>query len=132
MGKYLNVDIVGKLFRVLDPREAGSATLQEFVVEQQDAEYPNYWLVQLWGDKAEQLDKYRLGDEIVCHCSLRGTRYLGKEAEMFFLGLSCWGIGKPKADTTEPQIAKLEEKEASQRFQDTRPEPEDPRDDLPF
>ena len=98
------IDVTGRLHKVLDERTIGSGRLVEIVVmETEDVKYLNYWIVQLWNDKIEFIDRFKLGDKVCCHCHLNGKKYDGGDETRYFLSLYCFGIGDPDNPTSKPK-----------------------------
>lgn len=137
------IDIVGRLHKVLDEKTIGNGRLVEIVVmETEDVQYLNYWIVQLWNDKIDFISRFKLGDKVACHCHLNGKRYDGGDETRYFLSLYCFGIGDPDNPTSKPKkkVEKPVEGEVGDGM--TFPEPDDKelhllfdddeKDDLPF
>lgn len=133
------VDITGIFRGVNSDREVGSSSriVQIIVEESGDTKYVNHWVVDLWNDKIEFLDRIRVGDLIVCHCQVNGRKWTTADGEdKYFLSLFCFGIGdpnkkkSPKQDTDKEEPAiEFPDNESESPEQDTGGELED---DLPF
>jgi len=67
---------------------------REFVVELADnPRFPQYVLFQLTGDRCEDLDKFKVGDEVRVEFSLRGREWKSPKGEIkYFNSLDVWTI----------------------------------------
>jgi hypothetical protein len=67
---------------------------REFVVELADnPRFPQYVLFQLTGDRCEDLDKFKAGDEVRVEFSLRGREWKSPKGEIkYFNSLDVWTI----------------------------------------
>ena len=67
---------------------------REFVLELADnPRYPQYVLFQLTGDRVEQLDRFKQGDEVRVDFSLRGREWNSPKGEVkYFNSLDVWTL----------------------------------------
>ena len=85
----------GRIHAVFDAQQITERfRKREFVVELADnPRYPQFVMFQLTGDRCEQLDGFRVGDEVRVEFSLRGREWKSPKGETrFFNSLDVWQI----------------------------------------
>jgi hypothetical protein len=100
---------------------------REFVVELADnPRFPQFVLFQLTGDRCEDLDKFKVGDEVRVEFSLRGREWKSPQGEVkYFNSLDVWSIEPLRVGRRdEPPMSD----EPPPPGDDQRPE----LDDIPF
>lgn len=66
---------------------------REFVITDEQSQYPQHIQFELTQDKCSLLDKYYAGDEIKVHFNLRGREWVDKEGRTrYFNSLQAWRI----------------------------------------
>ena len=121
----MGMEAGGKLYAIFDTKQITERfRKRELVVELAGNErYPQYVLFQLTGDRCEQLDEFRIGDEVRLDFSLRGREWKSPQGEVkYFNSLDVWTI---------------EHANDSRRDDDEPPPPAEPPegidlDDVPF
>lgn len=91
----MGIEISGKLHTVYETAKVSERfTKREFVVELADnPKYPQLVLFQLTGDRVNQLDDLRVGDEVRIEFSLRGREWRSPKGEVkYFNSLDVWKI----------------------------------------
>jgi len=83
------LDVTGKLIKVLPPQSGKSAKgdwiKQEFVIETKD-QYPKKVCFSLWGDKTENLNNLKEGDEVRVYFNPESREY----NERWYTELRAW------------------------------------------
>ncbi len=90
----------GKLHKISDTQQKSERfRVREFVVELADnPRYPQFVQFQLTGDRCENLDSFREGDEVKVEFSLRGREWKSPRGEVkFFNSLDVWTIERDGA-----------------------------------
>lgn len=88
----MSYDFTGKLYRIFDTQQVKETfKKREFVVEQQDGQYPNYVKFELIQDRCGLIDGYSEGDDITVSFDLRGREW----NEKFFTNLHAWRLQSP-------------------------------------
>ena len=96
----MGIEVSGKIHAVFDSKQVTQRfRKREFVLElDEDGRYPQHVLFQLTGDRCEDLDKFRVGDEVRIEFSLRGREWTSPSGEVkYFNSLDVWrltGIGE--------------------------------------
>lgn len=87
-------DVVGKLHVAGETKQVSERfTKREFVLEVADGKYPQFVSFQLTGDRAAQLDDYRVGDQIRVTFNLRGREWRNPQGEVkYFNSLDVWKL----------------------------------------
>ena len=120
------MEIKGKLIKKLAVESGTSSngewSKQSYIIET-DGKYPKKVCLMLWGDNADLLDKYNIGDEIVSHINIESREY----NDRWYTDIKAWKIeGTPTHEhENEPNPVKHNGNEGSS-------ESELPDDDLPF
>lgn len=95
------MEITGKLVQTLAPITGSGAngewSKQEFVIETA-SQYPKKVCMVMWGDKAEALKEFSVGDTITCHIDVESREYNGR----WFSDIKAWKVEKGEG---EPQAA---------------------------
>jgi hypothetical protein len=85
------MEIKGKLQIILPLTEGqgknGPWKKQEFVIETMD-NYPKKICMNVWGDKVDDLKRYKLGDIITCSLDISSREYNGK----WYTDIRAWRI----------------------------------------
>ena len=85
----MSYDLTGKLYRIFDTQQVKETfKKREFVVEQQDGQYPNYIKFELVQDRCGLIDGYEEGQEITVSFDLRGREWNDK----YFTNLHAWRL----------------------------------------
>ena len=96
----MSYDFTGKLYRIFDTQQVKETfKKREFVVEQQDGQYPNYVKFELIQDRCGLIDGYNEGDDITVSFDLRGREWNDK----FFTNLHAWRLQSPNGGGGAPQ-----------------------------
>ena len=96
----MSYDFTGKLYRIFDTQQVKETfKKREFVVEQQDGQYPNYVKFELIQDRCALIDGYSEGDDITVSFDLRGREW----NEKFFTNLHAWRLQSPDGGGGAPQ-----------------------------
>ncbi len=85
----MSYDLTGKLFRIFDTEQVKETfKKREFVIEQQDGQYPNFIKLELTQDRCGLIDGYSEGDDVTVSFDIRGRQWNDK----FFTNLHAWRI----------------------------------------
>ena len=126
----MGIEVSGKLHTVFDTKQVTERfQKREFVVELSDnPKYPQVILFQLTGDRCDQLDRLRVGDQVRLEFSLRGREWRSPQGEVkYFNSLDVW--------TIEPLRAGRSRDDDAPPPRDEDAPPDDARselDDIPF
>ena len=127
----MGIEVSGKLHTIFETKQVTERfQKREFVLELADnPKYPQVVLFQLTGDRCEQLDRLRVGDEVRVEFSLRGREWKSPQGDVkYFNSLDVWSI--------EPLRAAGRRGEAGPPRDDEPPPPSDEHrpelDDIPF
>lgn len=91
----MNLEITGKLVSKL-PLQSGTSSKgnnwqkQEFVIETTE-QYPKKICANLWGDKADQLNQFNIGDDIKVSFDLESREFNGR----WYTDVKAWKIEHP-------------------------------------
>ena len=109
------MEITGKIVEIFDTVQINdSFRKREFVVEYSDnSQYPEFIKFELFQDKAEIIDAYKVGDEVEVAFNLKGRKWNDpKGGVKYFNTLQAWRLGKKSAaDTQSDAGAPTEEPE---------------------
>jgi hypothetical protein len=124
----MGMEVRGKLHTIFETKQVTERfSKREFVVELADnPKYPQVVLFQLTGDRCEQLDRLKVGDEVQLEFSLRGREWRSPSGEVkYFNSLDVWKIDPLRAGRGD---------DAPPLRDDDAPPPLDARDldDIPF
>ena len=104
----MGMETTGKLHTIYETKQVSDRfTKREFVVELADnPKYPQTVLFQITGDRIDQLDGLRVGDEVRVEFSLRGREWKSPKGETkYFNSLDVWKVervgGRRQARKTE-------------------------------
>jgi hypothetical protein len=125
----MGMEVSGKLHAVFETKQVTERfQKREFVMEMADnPKYPQVVLFQLTGDRCEQLDRVKVGDEIRVEFSLRGREWKSPQGDVkYFNSLDVW--------TVEPLRGGRRDDAPPPRDEDAPPrdEPRADLDDIPF
>ncbi len=86
------MDVTGKLKKKLDPQTFGSGfRKQDFVLEIQDGNFPQFVSFTAVKDKIEDLENYEIGDDVKVNFNLRGREWTSPSGEVkYFNTLEVW------------------------------------------
>lgn len=96
----MGIETSGKLHTIFETKQVSERfTKREFVVELADnPKYPQTVLFQLTGDRCQQLDELKVGDEVRIEFSLRGREWRSPSGEVkYFNSLDVWKIEAARA-----------------------------------
>ena len=94
----MSLEITGKLISKLPMQSGTSARTgsswqkQEFVIETGD-QFPKKICANLWGDKADQLNQYNIGDVVKVSFDLESREFNGK----WYTDVKAWKLEHPQA-----------------------------------
>lgn len=125
----MGIEATGKLHTIFETVHVSERfSKREFVVELNDnPKYPQLVLFQATGDRCEQLDDLRVGDEVRIEFSLRGREWKSPKGEVkYFNSLDVW-----KVEATSKR--RPNERSGGGRSAPREPDPPPPMDDdIPF
>jgi len=118
------MDVNGKLIKIL-PQQSGSSgrgnwVKQEFIIETTE-QYPKKVCMSLWGDKADLLKNYKLGDELKVSFNVESREY----NERWYTDIRAWKI--EPAGAAKPSGGKSGGQDYPEPFEQAGEE-----EDLPF
>src|SRR5687768_4762189 len=102
----MGIETTGKLHTIFETKQVTERfQKREFVIEMADnPKYPQVVLFQLTGDRCEQLDRLRVGDDVRIEFSLRGREWKSPQGEVkYFNSLDVWSIEPLRAGRPERQ-----------------------------
>jgi hypothetical protein len=91
------MEVSGKLLGVFETKQLTERfRKREFVLEiAENPRFPQPVLFQFTGDRCEQLDGFRVGDEVKVEFSLRGRQWTSPKGEVkYFNSLDAWSIDR--------------------------------------
>jgi len=91
----MGMEASGKLYKIFDAKQITERfRKREFVVEMADnPTYPQYVLFQLTGDRCENIDALREGDEVRVEFRLSGREWTSPQGETkYFNSLDVWSV----------------------------------------
>src|SRR6266545_1090368 len=91
----MGIEVTGKLHAIFETKHVTERfQKREFVVEMSDnPKYPQVVLFQLTGDRCDQLDRLRVGDQVRVEFSLRGREWKSPQGDVkYFNSLDVWSI----------------------------------------
>ena len=108
--------------------------LVEWVVKEEDGEYPQYLKLQTNKDKADKLIKFnKVGDKVDVSINLRGRQWTNPEGEVkTFNTIEAWKVFK--ADLSDDKLKKIAEvvDAVFEPLEEPKKTFDDVDDDLPF
>lgn len=98
----MSLEVTGKLILKLELQSGVSKTgnswkKQEFVIETGD-QYPRKICINLWGDKADQLAQYNIGDAMTVSFDVESREFNGK----WYTDVKAWKIEHAQASNGMP------------------------------
>jgi len=121
----------GKILKIGEVQSFGASNFKkiEFVVVEEEGQYPQEIKFEFTGDQVNALDAYKLGDIVTVAFTLRGNEYQGKH----YVSLKAIAIGEKIAEdnplrdskSTGKVVRKQVEKPVEQKVEASE-------DDLPF
>lgn len=104
-------------------------TKREFVITDNESQYPQHISFQLAQDKCSLLDKYNLGDVIKVHFNLRGREWTSPQGELkHFNTLEPWRLeGMDNGNKVSQDLGEIHHEETN-----LNAAPSDDSSDLPF
>jgi len=94
---------------------------REFVVTEQDGQYPQHILFQTLQDRTALLDDVNVNDMVEVNFNLRGREWTSPQGEVkYFNSMDCWSLNKVGMDSAPQSVDAVETKI------------EEGEDDLPF
>lgn len=103
---------------------------RDFVIEDNDALYPQKLSFQLVGDKCELMDMFKIGDELDIDFNLKGREWVSPQGETkYFNTLEAWKIWKVGGTQSNKPVGNIEANFREDQINETTIELED---DLPF
>ena len=100
------MEITGKLVEIFDTVQINdSFRKREFVVEySENSQYPEFIKFELFQDKVEIIDGYKVGDEVEVAFNLKGRKWNDpKGGVKYFNTLQAWRLGKKSDDHPKPE-----------------------------
>jgi single-stranded DNA-binding protein len=97
----MGMEATGKLHTIFETKQVSERfTKREFVLELADnPKYPQMVLFQLTGDRCQQLDDFRVGDQVRIDFSLRGREWRSPNGETkYFNSLDVWKVEPLRAN----------------------------------
>jgi hypothetical protein len=89
------MEIKGKILEIMDTVQIKETfRKREFVVEwAKDPQYPSPIMFEIVQDRCEQLDGFRVGEEVTVHFDLRGRRWQSPDGRVkYFNTLQAWRL----------------------------------------
>lgn len=99
----MGMEATGKLHMIFETKQVSERfTKREFVLELADnPKYPQMVLFQLTGDRCQQLDDFRVGDQVRIDFSLRGREWRSPNGETkYFNSLDVWKVEPLRANAS--------------------------------
>lgn len=93
----MGMEATGRIHALFDTQQVSERfRKREFVVELSDnPRYPQYVMFQLTGDRCENLEGFRIGDEVRVEFSLRGREWKSPRGETkYFNSLDVWTLAR--------------------------------------
>ena len=139
------MELTGRLLQKLAVQSGTSArgqwAKQEFVIEYQDGNFPTKACFSVWGqDKAQDLERFQINDEIKVEFNVSSREYNGK----WYTDLRAWRISPAQQSTPAYQqpyqapaqaaapVKPAYTPDVPAGFAPSAPAADDPSDDLPF
>lgn len=104
MLRRMGMEVIGKLHTIFETKKVTDRfQKREFVLELADnPKYPQVVLFQLTGDRCEQLDGLKVGEEVRLEFSLRGREWKSPQGDLkYFNSLDVWKIEGRRAANQE-------------------------------
>jgi hypothetical protein len=93
----MGMEVSGKIHVISDSQQITERfRKREFVLElAENARFPQFVLFQLTGDRCENLDGFKVGDEVRVEFSLRGREWTSPKGEVkYFNSLDVWSLDR--------------------------------------
>ncbi len=83
----------GKIIAVFDKQQVTDTfAKREFVIETDD-QYPQAVKFELTQNKCDEIDSYKIGDDVIVHFNVRGRKWTNKEGkDVYFISLNAWRL----------------------------------------
>lgn len=116
-----DLKLTGAIIAIMDKQQVtDSFTKREFVIET-EGEYPQPVKFELTQAKCDDIDSYKVGDEVTVHFNCRGRKWTNKQGEtVYFVSLNAWRLeavegaetptatsGPPSSEPPEDSFAEL-------------------------
>ncbi|MGI6319998.1 MAG: DUF3127 domain-containing protein [Bacteroidales bacterium] len=127
------LEITGKLVQILDLQSGtsrnGNWQKQEFVIET-EGQYPKKVCMNLWGEKADEIKKYSIGQSIKASINIESREYNGR----WYTDVRAWKVedANQAAISSEMPTAQLTETPVDPEFFNSLVNENKDDDDLPF
>ena len=98
------MQITGKLHAIFETKQITERfQKREFVVETADnPSYPQMIVFQLTGDRCQNIDPYKLGDNVTVEFNVRGREWQSPSGEIkYFNSLDAWTVTSDSDSATE-------------------------------
>ncbi len=94
MLRAMAIETTGKLYKIFETKQITERfTKREFVVEIEDGKYPQQILFQMTGDRCDNLNSFKEGDEVKIQFNLRGREWTSPKGEVkYFNSLDVWRL----------------------------------------
>ena len=127
-------EMEGKLHEIgLTEQKTDSFRTREFVLEEQDGQYPQMIKFQMTQDRCVQLDNYKVGDQIKVSFNLRGRAWSKDGRSGYMNGLDCWRLERVNGSTqAAPPPPTAPAAVSNDNFPSKEPIAPAADDDLPF
>jgi hypothetical protein len=123
----MSLELTGKILTLLPPQsgnsQRGSWQKQDFIIETED-QYPKKICISVWGDKVNELQKFKQGENIKASINIESREFNGK----WYTDVKAWRLeGQQSQDNNSmPSGVPLPGENDMPDFS------EDPGDNLPF
>ncbi|MEY4927908.1 MAG: hypothetical protein RI894_2344 [Bacteroidota bacterium] len=126
-------EIEGKLHEIsVTEQKTESFRLREFVLEEQDGQYPQMIKFQMTQDRCSQLDSYKLGDQVKVSFNLRGRAWSKDGRNGYITSLDCWRLERINGSTQAAPPPTAPAAASGDNFPTKEPAAPAADDDLPF
>lgn len=81
--------ITGKISEIFDAEIVGNNFEKRvFYIEEQGSKWPNTWQLELQQGKCNDLDHYKVGEDVICKVEIKGRKWVSRDGrEMIFTTL---------------------------------------------
>ena len=90
----MNIEVKGQIVGINETEvKSEKFSKREFKVKT-EGQYFETFKIQVTNDKCTLLDKFKVGDEIISHCNLKGIDWTNPTTQKIsnFISLDCWRI----------------------------------------
>lgn len=128
------LELTGKIIKVLAPvtgeGKNGPWKKQEFVIEFSEGQYAKKVCLAAWGERVDNLNRYKIGDTITASISLESREY----NERWFTEARAWKITGGEGNSSTSNDTYTQQPAAAQPTFNAEPLPQasSADDDLPF